>query len=319
MTKELYFIRVNPRLKKIKSRTTQINPNGDIFIRDNLCNWWLKINVLILAMVFSFLLCSVNTCWGEYSRIVSLAPSITDSLYALGEQDKIIGVTTYCRAEGKKIVGTLLEPNVEKILSLNPDIVVATYAGNSPKAIARLKDVGLNVEVMEEAENFAEICANFLWLGRLVGKEDLAETMVRDIKKETELIFSKVKYLPQKKIFWQLNAAPLITTNNTTFAADLIRYSGGLNLFSDLNLAYARISAEEVIKRNPEVIIIVTMGERTEREKRYWLQFDELAAAWANKVFVVDSDTVCQPTPWNFLKGLKVLTNLIHPEVMIDE
>jgi iron complex transport system substrate-binding protein len=153
----------------------------------------------------------------------------------------------------------------------------------------------------------------------LVGKEKEASVIVAAAKKDVSTIYERAKKLAPKKVFWQIDTVPLVTINNSTFTADLIKFSGGVNIFYDLKAAYSRISREEVIKRNPDIIIIAALGKPAVDEKTFWLKFREMNAVKNNRVFIVDPYEVCQPTPAKFLESLKIAANLINPGIVNNE
>jgi iron complex transport system substrate-binding protein len=195
-----------------------------------------KANVIFLKILFAFLILFFK---GEdsysYERIVSLAPSVTESLYLLGLKDKIVGISIYCPDPYNiKKIGTTLEPNIEEIVSLAPDLVLACYEANSERSIEKLKSLGLNIFVIRESRNFSDICSNFLNLGKVVGREGLAYQIVEDAKKRLNDIWQKNKRIKPVKVFWQIGAHPLITVNKESFINEIIEFSGGENIFSDL-------------------------------------------------------------------------------------
>jgi len=266
----------------------------------------------LLIFIYFFLFALVGNCYAGYSRVVSLAPSLTSSLYDLDSQDCIVGVTIYCKAEGKQIIGTTLEPNVEEIISLKPDLVLAVKGWNGPVVLDKIKAAGLNIISFEPANNFEDICRNFLLLGKLMEKEKLASDIVFHARHEVDQIFSNAKNLPKKSIFWQLGEKPLVTVNDSAFIGDLIRFSGGTNLFSDFKVMYAVVSYEEVVKRNPQIIIIATMGDAAISQKEYWLGIKKIDASKNKSVFIIDADNICQPTPLRFVRGLKEIAGLVY-------
>lgn len=254
-------------------------------------------------------------------RIVSLAPVITESLYSLGTGNRIIANTLYCNypkeAKNKEKIGTMLEPNIEKILSLEPDMVIGS-AINPPQVIERLQTLGIRVEVFPDDTEFGAICENFLSLGKLVGMEYKAKKIILKVRQEINIIKQKISKLPKPSptVFWQLGKNPLVTVAKGTFADELIRLSGGKNIASNLKIKYPRISLEEVIRQNPEIIIIVSMGDVTKDEVEAWRQYEEIRAVKNNRVYVIDADSVCRATPLRFLEGLRKVSACIHPEIM---
>jgi len=261
----------------------------------------------------TILLCA-NTAYAGYSRIVSLAPSITSELYDLESEDSIVGVTSYCKAPGKEVIGTLLDINLEKVISLKPDLILATSEWNSDNAIAKLKQLGLNVVVFSRQDNFQKVCDDFVSLGNLVGKKPIAEKIAQDITKEANGILEKSKNAVTKKTLWQVNAKPLITIGNNALASDLLKFAGCKNIFSDIKMPYSRVSYEEAVKRNPDIIILTGMGNVMQDEKEYWFKFKSITAVKQNKIFLLDPYKSCQPTPVKFLQSLKEVVNLINNE-----
>ncbi len=265
----------------------------------------------LIFVFFIFILLTKGYAYADYSRIVSLAPSLTNCLYDLGCQDKIVGVTSYCKAQGKQIVGSLLNLNLEKIIFLKPDLVLVDRQSTSPAIIEKLAGLHLNIAVFKPADNFKQICDNFIELAGLLGQEKKGIEIVKAAQGECAAIVADIKKLPSKKVFWQIGARPPVTINNDVFAADFIRFLGGENIFSKEKTPYPIISCEEVIRRNPDVIILVNMGDITEEQKGFWFKFKDMAAVKEKKIFIVDSDLVCQPTPLRFVKGLKEVARLL--------
>lgn len=251
----------------------------------------------------------------EPKRIVSLAPSMTENLYSLGMADQIIAVTSYCRSPLEEKVGNLTNPNIEQIFSLSPDLVVAVKGINRPQTLSKLKNLGLNVIVFENADNFTDIEHGFIRLGRLLDKEKEAKDILRKTEEELDSLTSKLKTQPPVRVFWEVGSKPLVTAGRGTFANEFITRAGGVNIFEDTDMPYPRVSREEVLRRNPEVIILVTMGNVTEKEKTYWQKFKDLDAVKKDRIHIIDAQRACVPTPVSFLLTLKKVAALLHPEV----
>lgn len=251
-------------------------------------------------------------------RIVSLSPSLTESLYLLGVQEDVVGVTVYCdhppEAQEKEKIGTILSPNIEKIVSLSPDLILATNEINKPKTIDKLRSLGLKVFVSDSRENFSDICDEFLLLGRLLGRERRAAGIVKKARKDIEAISSRVHSRPRPKVFWQVGARPLVTVAKGTFADEMIGMAGGVNIAHGSRIKYPRYSLEEVVRQNPDVIVIVTMGDVTEQERHTWQTFTDLKAVRDSRIYVIDADDVCSPSPPTFVEGLRKTAGFLHPD-----
>ena len=278
----------------------------------------MKLLIKYCLIVFIVLLVLSSAIADEPKRIISLAPSITESLYQLGAEEDLIGVTSYCNyppeARTKEIIGTLINPNIEKIYSLSPDLVLALKGINRSQTIEKLRDLGLKVITFDECNSFDAVAKNFTQLGQLTQREEKARDIVRAVEEEMNSITKKTKELLPVKVFWEIGARPLVTAGANSFANEFIEYSGGINIFADTSISYPRVSREEVLAKNPQVIVLVTMGNVTEKEKAYWQKFKDLEATKNNRIYVVGADKVCRPTPISFLTGLKEVARLLHPE-----
>lgn len=273
-----------------------------------------KLFFLTLLLFFSVVPAHAKTP----ERIVSLVPSITESICQLGKAEALVAVTYYCdyprSAPRKEVIGTLINPNIEKIYSLSPDLVLAMKDVNKPQTIEKLKSLGLKVVVFDECNNFGDIQKNFIRLGEMIGRSEEAKIIIKEAKAETDYLAQKMKHYPRPKVFYEIEAWPLVTANENAFINEFLKYGGGINIFADTSLKYPRVSREEVLKRNPDVIILVTMGNVSKREKRYWKKFKFLTAAKLNQIYVVDANKICRPTPGSFLESSKEIARLLHPE-----
>jgi len=247
-------------------------------------------------------------------RIISLGPSITEQLYLLGLQDRLIGCTVYCQrpkeAQNKEIVGTVIEVNLERIVNLKPDLVLATSL-TDPKAIEKSKRLGIKVVSFSPPKNFAQICEQFLELGKITGRAKVADKLVAEAKQKVERVRKKVKGLPEPKVFVQVGAKPLFTVTGDSFVNDFIEFAGGANIAQNLNMGF--YSREEVLNNNPDVIIIVTMGIVGEQEKEIWERYSTLKATKNNRIYIVDSYKLCSPTPLSFVDILEEMVKILHP------
>jgi len=275
---------------------------------------------LKLLFIFLFFLSLWQAAALSYDRIVSLAPSITESLLDLGVDKELAAVTVYCDlpegVEKKEIIGNLTNPNIEKIFSLSPDLVLAIEGVSQPRALAELESLGLKVITFKESGSFEDIVKNFYHLAELISRKEKAVEIINRVKKEIDLI-SKLTAGKQKlKVFWEAGAKPLVSISKKVFANDFIYFCGGENIFSDSIIKYPRVSREEVLKRNPQAIMLVTMGNVSAKEKDYWKGFKELEAVKNNRIYVIEADKVCRPTPLSFLEGLREVAKALRPDVL---
>jgi len=265
--------------------------------------FFLLILLLPVATVFS----------SNYQKIVTLGPYVTENLYLLGLQHKIVGVTIHELPEKKKnieIIGTLLEPNIEKILTLKPDIIIASKEGNRPAVVAKLKTFGIKVIVLEQLFSFNDICANFLHLGKIFGKEKEAGKIIQNEKRKLGKLKKKFSQNPGEKVFFCLGFKPIFTIGKKNYINEMIECAGGQNLFKEINKKYIPVNLEEVIKRNPDILIILKMGQ-DEKLLDFWRGFRQLNAVKTNKLFTVQDILIGSPTPRTFVIAVEKIGNFL--------
>jgi ABC-type Fe3+-hydroxamate transport system substrate-binding protein len=247
-------------------------------------------------------------------RIVSLSPAITESLYLLGLGDNIIGVTTYCNRPGqarvKEKVGTVMQPNLEKILKLKPDLVLAMTL-TDPKSIHKLKELGINVVTFPIADTFSDLCDVFLQIGRATGCSGEAARLVRTARARVDAVRRRTARLPKPGVLVQIGSKPFFVATKDVFMNDFIEFAGAANVFRDVSSG--SVGREEAVLRDPDVILIVTMGLSGESERQAWKKFPTVKAVKNGQIYLIDSDEVCSPTPVSFAKSLGDIAALLHP------
>lgn len=275
--------------------------------------WSGKIKTFSICL--PLLVCSLAGARDLPQRIVSLAPSVTESLYALGVEDKLVGVTSYCdypaAAADKTRVGTLINPNLEKILSLAPDLVLTVKNVTRPHVIDKLRRLGVEVVVLPECRCFSDILVSFRQLSARVGREDAAEEIIRQAGQAIAAGAGERSVYPMR-VFCQMNTNPLVTVGGNTFVNDIIDVCGGTNIFAGVDADYPRLNCEEVLLKNPQVILLVTMGDVDAGQRRFWQKFKEIDAVKNNRIYVVDANLLCRPTLRGFLEGVETVRNILN-------
>ena len=246
-------------------------------------------------------------------RIVSLVPNITEELYLLGVQDRIVGVTIYCQrppeAQNKERVGDVVEVNVEKILSLQPDLVIASPLADQ-RQIQKLRDLDMRVEIFQPPEDFEGLCNGFLELALLVGGEQKSREIVTQASRDIDYMKGKVKGLPRPRVFIQIGEKPLVAAGGDSFIDDIVAFAGGVNIAHEVKTSV--YSREEVVKRNPDIILIAKMGIAGEREKAQWATYTTIKAVQTDRIYTVDPYRFCSPTPLSFVESVRDLVRLFH-------
>jgi iron complex transport system substrate-binding protein len=249
----------------------------------------------------------------KVNRVISLAPSITENIYLIGAQDKLVGCTSFCSlaiADGKEQVGSTVDVNIEKILKLKPDLVLAMLLTKS-QDIETMKRLGIKVEIIPSPKNFEEICSQTIQIAKLTGNEKAANMIVGKSKQTVDSLVQVSRRQSEKqKIFFQLGANPIFTVLENTFMNDYILFCNAENIFSELTKG--SVTRESVLMKNPDVIIVATMGGFGAEEQKIWQSYPGLKAARNNKIFLIDSETSCSPTPVNFVKAFADVVKFVN-------
>ncbi len=266
-----------------------------------------------ITIIFFICLCGISGISQNVKKVISLAPSLTENIYLLGANDKLVGCTSYCTEavkDGIQIVGSTVDVNVEKILALQPDVVLTMQLTKS-QDISTMEKLGINVVVIPTPKTFDEICQQTIQIGKLIEAESEADSVITTAKKIVDEI--KVKSAKQKntrKIFFQIGANPIFTVLENTFMDDYILITNSKNIAAGLNKG--TMTRESVVAKNPDAIIIATMGGFGNEEKKVWEKYSEISAVKNNMVFLIDSETSCSPTPHNFVSALKDIDQFLN-------
>lgn len=270
-------------------------------------------------LIFFIGVCCFGFCrfsWAQDypQRIISLGPAITENLYILGAQDKMIANTIYCRTpqgkEKKEKIGTVIKINLERIVELKPDLVLATSLTDRAQLEA-MKNLSIRVVEIPGSRDFAEVCGGFLELARLIGQEKDALRLIKQVKAEVDFVVSLTQGLPKPKVIVQIGSRPLFVATQEYAVNDFVKLAGGINLTE--NMVNGLYSREEALRQNPEVIIITTMGVIGEDEKRLWYKYKSLEAVKNKRVHIVDEAKLCAPTVLSFPGTLREMAEILHP------
>lgn len=254
-------------------------------------------------------------------RIVSLAPSVTEGIYLLGAGNKLVGVTIYCNrppeAKKKEKIGTLLEPDTEKIVSLAPDLVLGSEDGNDPRLLKKLTGIGLTIAVIPPGKSFSGLCENFLLLGRLIGRVGRAEDLVAEAKQRAADIQRRLRGASRKRVFWEIGARPLVTAGRGGYINEMTELAGGESIAHVRSEAWLRYSREEVVRSDPDAIILARMGDVGEEEKRAWRKYKAMKAVRDDRFLVLEPEDI-NPLPMYFVSGVEKLARFLHPEIFMN-
>ncbi len=257
---------------------------------------------------------------GIPQRIISLSPSNTEILFALGLGEKVVGVTEYCNyppeALDKEKVGGYSTPDIEKIIALQPDLIVADDI-HKEETIPALEDKGLTVFALMPG-NLDGVLADIQMVGKITDKEKEAFELTTQMESRIEAITDKTENLQERpRVFYITWHDPLWTSGSGTFIHELIEKAGGVNIFQDVT-GHKAVDIELVLARNPEVILACIGHGEAEDEPFNWAESEpRLSATEArknNRVYQIDADIVSRTGP-RIVQALEELAQFIHPEI----
>ncbi len=248
-------------------------------------------------------------------RIISLAPSITEMLFALKLGDRVVGVTSYCdfpdEAKAKEKVGDTIKPNLERLIALKPDLVLISTASQLEKITQQLDQLGIPVFVTSP-QSVAGVLTSLRKIGELTGAEQQAEALAAEMQTRIAAVQRQATTNSAPRVLYILQLSPLITAGKNTFINDLINQAGGRSISGDEAADYPQFSREAVIARAPEVIIIpASHGAELVNIEAVKQAFAATPAIRNNRIVRINPDLVNRPGP-RIVEGLEALRTGIH-------
>lgn len=251
------------------------------------------------------------------TRIVSLAPSITEMLFAMEAGEQLVGVTDFCdfppEALKKPKVG-YSNPNLESLVALQPDLVVAPNDFLKPDVIVKLEQLKIPVFVFAD-KRVEDIFVHIQTLGRIVGRSPKADALALALREQVAGIKQRIQGKPSVRMLYVLNSQPLITVGPGSFIDQLIGIAGGANIAAKSATPYPRLSMETVLQEDPEVLVFpVGKAEGiSESEQQTWRQWSTMTAVKRGRLHQISADWLNRPGP-RIAKGLESLAAILHPE-----
>ncbi len=245
-------------------------------------------------------------------RAVSLAPNLTEIAFAVGAGNRLVGVTTYCDypAEARQIqkIGDTVNPNIETIIALKPQVVLVSTASQIETFTRQLEAQNIAVFVTNP-NSLDDIYKSIDKIGEIFGEREKARQINGDLQKRVTAIEAKIKASDKVKVFLQISKEPLVTIGKTTFFNDLIERAGGASVTKDLESSYPKLSKETAFALNPDAIILSDSEDNREPND----VFKSSPATKNGKVFRIKADIISRPAP-RIVDGLEELAKDLHPE-----
>jgi len=277
----------------------------------------MKKTLLIITLILAILSPRAGL-YAAQKRYISLAPSTTEILFALGLDEEIAGVSSYCnyplKAKLKEKVGDFSRPNIEKIVSLRPDYIFCTGLEQAP-VIAELRRLNLKVCVSDPV-NLEGVFDSIREIGKITGRVNAAENLINNMQDEVQEVSSKVKLIPlekRPKVFIEIWYDPLTTAGKGSFVNELLILAGGVNIAGDTRIPYSIFSPEEVIRRNPDCIIFAYMDpKKPQKLLEGRLGWRGISAVKNNRLYNdINPDILLRPSP-RIVLGIKEIHRRLY-------
>jgi iron complex transport system substrate-binding protein len=253
-------------------------------------------------------------------KVVSLAPSVTETLFALGFGDRLVGVTTSCDypAEALKIpkIGGFMSPSLETIAAKRPGLVIGVSSATDPAKAREMERLGLKVTLISLA-SVNDILNSIKSIARLLGSPQAGEKLVRKITLRMDQVKERVAPAPRRSTLLLVGIRPLIAVGGKNFIDELITLAGGRNIAGDAAQPWLNLPDEYVVAKAPQVIIEAGMGSERDQAAIHWADLKSIPAVQQGRVYRYPSDKILRPGP-RIGEGLEEIARLVHPECFID-
>ena len=256
-------------------------------------------------------------------RIIALAPSITEIIFAIGQQDRLKGITQFSNypAETDQLpkVGSYVRLDLERIVALNPDLCIAIKDGNPKEIIDRLQSLNIPVFAVNP-RNLESMMETIQSIGGILNADTKAQALVQDMQRRVQQVEALVAQIDHRpRVFVQIGITPIVSAGTNTFIHELIVRAGGINVAAGKK-PYPHFSREQVLALAPEVLILTSMSRSRafEKAKADWGRLTHMPAVRNQRIYTVDSDVFDRPSP-RLVEALEILTRLLHPELFEEQ
>jgi len=252
----------------------------------------------------------------KIDRIVSLAPNLTEIVYAVGAGDRLVGRTSYCdyppQAKAVTEVGDTLHPSVERIIALKPQVVLVSTASQLENFTQQLDEQKIAVYVTNP-QRLDQVFASIERLGQLFGTSDVTTRLLSDLRRRASAVETATAPLKPIRVFYQVSDEPLYTIGHDAYLTDLIKRAGGISVTADVPTAFPRFSDEAALASKPDAIILPTGGSMGNSNSTVAPALKNSPAIRDNRVYKINDDLLSRPGP-RLVDGLEQLARALHPE-----
>lgn len=252
----------------------------------------------------------------KIDRIVSLAPNLTEIVYAVGAGDRLVGRTSYCdyptQAKTVTEVGDTLHPSVERIIALKPQVVLVSTASQLESFTRQLDEQKIAVYVTNP-QSLDQVFASIEKLGNLFGTSEIAAKLSKDLRQRASTVENATALLKPVRVFYQVSDEPLYTIGRDAYLTDLIKRAGGISVTADVATAFPRFSDEAALASKPDAIILPTGGSMGNANSKVAAALKNSPAVRDNRIYKINDDLLSRPGP-RLVDGLEQLAKALHPE-----
>ncbi|HVG33628.1 MAG TPA: cobalamin-binding protein [Pyrinomonadaceae bacterium] len=249
-------------------------------------------------------------------RIVTLAPNLTEIVYAVGAGNRLVGNTTYCDypEEAKQVtkVGDTLHPSIERIIALRPQLIFVSTASQLETFTRQLDEQQIAVYVTDP-HDLNGVLRSVATVGDLLDRREESERVSNELRARAAKVEEAVRSSTPLSVFYQLSAEPLYTAGRDSFITDLIARAGGRSVTRDVPGAWPRYSDEAALASKPEAIVMATGGSMGEANREIAAALKNSPAAKAGRIIQINGDFLSRPGP-RLVDGLEQMAHALHPE-----
>lgn len=252
----------------------------------------------------------------KIDRIVSLAPNLTEIVFAVGAGDRLVGRTSFCDypAQAKAVteVGDTMHPSIERILALKPQIVLVSTASQLESLTRQLDEQKIAVYVTNP-KSLDEVFTSIEKLGDLFGTVEKAKQLSNDLRSRTQKVETAIASAKPVRVFYQVSGEPLYTIGRDAYLTDLIKRAGGISVTADVPTGFPRYSDEAALASKPDAIILPTGGSMGNANSSVAAALKNSPAVASHRVYKINDDHLSRPGP-RLIDGLEEMARALHPE-----
>ncbi len=250
-------------------------------------------------------------------RVISLAPSLTEIVFDLGAGHLLVGRTERCNEPPEALdiqdIGAYLNPDLERIMALRPDLVLSPEAGMRKEIVNRLAELGIATFV-DNSNSLDRIVHTVNRLGTILGRESDARAVVRQFQQRRQAVRERVAHVAKPLIVFAVGMRPLVLAGGRSFIGSLIREAGGANIAEEAPVPYPKFSMEEVARRDPDIIVVLNKDCRDDECFTAWQAHRDLKAVRNGLIFQLDADLVARPS-LKIMDAFEQMAAILHPKL----